>query len=65
MAKKYKVAFYTAEAVVSECDVRYPYVFRESNMLEDVVEAESKSEALMRVASDYNVYEFVKVERVK
>ena len=59
--KKYKVDFYSSDIA---CDVQHPYI-EKGTKLDDVVEASSKSEALMQVAQDYYVYEFVSVERIK
>ena len=61
MLKTYKVDFYSSEV---SGDKHNPYIKRDIK-IEVEVEAESKSDALMKVAQDYNVYEFIKVERVK
>ncbi len=61
MTKEYKVVFYSSDIGY---DLTHPYLRRDIK-LEDVVEAKSKSEALMQVAHDYPVYEFVSVERIK
>ena len=62
MYKKYKVVFYAAEPA------RYCVLglrIKKDIKIEDVVEAESKSDALMKIAQDFDLYEFVSVERVK
>ncbi len=60
MAKKYRVVFVLAEINGGEL----PCTFGGAE-LDDVVTASSKSDAVIQVVGDYDVYRILSVERIK